>query len=441
MNEVLLNSHHKIWRIAAPMMLANISVPLLGLVDAAILGHLESPRYLAAVAVGTSILSILYWGFGFLRMGTTGASAQAWGASDATAQSRVFIQSATLALLLSALIMLLAPPLIPFAVAWLNAPPEAAPLSVGYLNIRLYSAPAVLLTYVAIGWLLGQQRARWALTITVLTNLLNIILDYWFILGLGLNTQGAALASVISEYGGALVALLAIAPSLRRHCARTLLTLAARLSDYPQLLQSSGALFVRTTALLLALAFFTAHSAEFGTTVLAANTLLINLMFFTAHALDGFAHAAEALTGEAVGKRDFPDFLRTCRRCAEWSVATAALLSLVLWLGKPLILAVLTDISEVSAIAASYYPWLIALPLLSAASYLFDGIFIGALQTRWMQHTMLVSIVGVYLPTWYLTQSWGNHGLWFAFCALNLARGLTLAAAFLMLCHHRRWWL
>ncbi len=428
-----MGHHHKIWRIAAPLMLANISVPLLGLVDAAILGHLDSPAYLAAVAVGTSVLSILYWGFGFLRMGTTGASAQAFGAADGDAQCRVFVQSALLALGLAGLIMLFGPLLIPQAIDWLNATEEAAPLSQSYLAIRLLSAPAVLLTYVAIGWLLGQQKARWALIVTVATNLLNIALDYWLILGLGLNTQGAALASVISEYCGATIALLAIAPTLRQRSLSQLLAHATRLQDYPSLLQSNSALFIRTAALLLALAFFTARSAEFGTAVLAANSLLINLMFFTSHALDGLAHAAESLTGEAAGKRDANRFLRTCRHCAQWSAGTAMVLALLLWGGQPLILGALTDISEVESIASTYYVWVVALPLLSFASYLFDGIFIGAMQTRAMRNTMLLSIAGVYLPVWYFSQGLGNHGLWLAFCLLNLARGLSLGLVFLQL--------
>lgn len=434
-----MSLHHKIWRIAGPLILSNLSVPLLGLVDTAILGHLESPTYLAAVAVGSSILAFFYWGFGFLRMGTTGASAQAWGAADRESQVEVLLQSAALALTLGLAVLLIGPWLAPLAVSAMQTPNSAREFAVSYLDIRLLSAPAVLLTYVAVGWLIGQQRARWALVVMVVTNALNIVLDYLLIMGAGLNSDGAAYASVISEYCGAGIALWAVAPALRGLPRRQLGRMLAS-ANYRQLLQTNSALFVRTAALLFAFAFFTAQSAGFGTSVLAANTILLNLLLFTSHGLDGFAHAAEALAGESAGRRRADEFTAVCKACGQWSLATGALLSLALLLAQTPIIALMTDLPEVRSSAHEHFGWLIALPLISVASYLLDGIFIGTLQTRWMQTTMLLCVLGIYLPVWQMSQGLGSHGLWLAFALFNLARGLSLGLVFLHLQRRQAWW-
>ncbi len=434
-----MSLHHKIWRIAGPLILSNLSVPLLGLVDTAILGHLESPTYLAAVAVGSSILAFFYWGFGFLRMGTTGASAQAWGAADRDRQAQVLLQSGSLALGLGLAVLLVGPWIAPLAVGAMQAPTSARELAISYLDIRLLSAPAVLLTYVAVGWLIGQQRARWALVVMVATNALNIALDYLLIMGAGLNSDGAAYASVISEYCGAGIALWAVAPALRGLPRQTAAHMLAS-ANYGQLLQTNSALFVRTAALLFAFAFFTAQSAGLGTSVLAANTILLNLLLFTSHGLDGFAHAAEALAGESAGRRRADEFTAVCKACGQWSLATGALLSLALLVAQNPIIALMTDLPEVRSLAHEHFAWLVALPLISVASYLLDGIFIGTLQTRWMQYTMLLCVLGIYLPAWHVSQGLGSHGLWLAFTLFNLARGLSLGLAFLHLQRRHAWW-
>ncbi len=422
------------------MLLANISVPLLGLVDTAILGHLDDARYLAAVAVGSSLLGMLFWGLGFLRMGTTGASAQARGSGNRAAQAEVLLQSSTLALVLGCMVSLLAPWVLPSAITLMNTPSESSGLALTYTTIRIISAPAVLLTYVAVGWLIGQQKARQVLIITVSTNGLNIVLDYALILGLDMNSRGAAIASVISECSGAAIALWMVAPALREHSLAQIQSMVLKAARYRSILRANSALFIRTALLLFAFAFFTAQSAHFGTAVLAANTLLINLMLFTAHGLDAFAHAAEALVGEAVGARDRRNFRKICRASAECSILTGLGLCLILWAGQAPILTLMTDIPAVAESANRFYPWLLALPLASAASYLLDGIFIGALQTRWMQNTMIFSVVGVYLPLWALTQTLGNQGLWLSFLLFNLARGISLGLVFICLSRGNLWW-
>ncbi len=431
--------NHKIWGIAGPMILANVSVPLLGLVDTAILGHLDNARYLAAVAIGSTLLSFLYWGFGFLRMGTTGASAQS--RHRPPSPEVVLLQAMLLALAIACIILLGARHLIPVAIHWMNTPAESQVLAEQYLSIRLYSAPAVLLNYAIVGWLLGQQQARWPLIIALVTNGLNIGLDWLLIIHWHGLTEGAARASVIAEYSGLLVGLFAVRHSIRQWPVDRQWWRNALISrQYGRFISANRHLFFRTLLLLGAFAFFTAQGARLGTEILAANAILLQLVFFSAHGLDGFAHASEALSGDAVGARSRRYFYAVCKGCAYWTGLTALAISVFFWLAQEPVIATMSDIQSVRQLASSYYFWLVLMPVVSAASYLLDGIFIGALHTRWMFYTMMLSVVAVFLPVWYLTLGLGNHGLWLSFIAFNAARGISLSWVFLRLSRQNRWW-
>lgn len=429
----------KIWGIAWPAILSNISIPLLGLVDAAILGHLGSPRYLGAVAIGSALLSFLYWGFGFLRMGTTGLVARAMGAGAPDRAQLVLTQSALLALALALLVFLLHPVLLGLGFA-LMAPAEGVrPLAESYAGIRIASAPAVLVTYAVVGWCIGRQDTRRPLLIVVTTNAVNIALDVIFILGLGMNSDGAALATVIAEYLGCALALVLV---WRVHPGLPGGDLRRRLwqwSAYRELLRSNRHLFVRTICLLGGFAFFTAAGDKLGTQVLAANALMMQLLLFAAYAMDGFAFAAEGLTGQLSGAGDEPGFYRAVARCGFWCALTAVLISALFAIAQEPLFSLLTDQAELRALMREHAPWLILMPLAAGPSYLLDGVFIGTAQTRQMMVTMLISATLVYLPAWYLTRDWGNHGLWFAFVLFNGARGLTLFWCYRRLSHRGEW--
>ncbi|MEE4659456.1 MAG: MATE family efflux transporter [Halieaceae bacterium] len=431
--------HHKIWQIAWPAILSNISTPLLGLVDTALLGHLDSTRYLAAVAIGASILSFLYWGFGFLRMGTTGTVARAAGAGDSGTELTVVLQSALLALLLAALVIASRFAWLPLGL-YLMAPPQAlAALAADYVAIRVYSAPAVLLTYTITGWFIGRQNTRWPMLIMIATNLLNIVLDVLFIVVLDGRSAGAAWATLLAEYAGCGLAVYlawrkldwAPLPAVRQRL--------RNLSAYGGLLRNNQYLFIRTVCLLFAFAFFTAMSTRLGETTLAANTIMLNLLMFAAFGLDGFAYAAEGLAGNAAGAGDLARFRGAVRACWTWSLATAGLLSVFFFGTGHVIYPVFTDHADVLAMIERHQLWLVMLPLLSAPSYLLDGVFIGTARSRYMMQGMLISLLLVYLPCWYFTRTLGNHGLWLAFTAFNAARGLTLWVYFRRLNRHGGW--
>jgi MATE family multidrug resistance protein len=429
----------KIWGIAWPAILSNISIPLLGLVDAAILGHLGTTQYLGAVAIGGALLSFLYWGFSFLRMGTTGLVAKASGAGLHDQAALVLAQSAMIALALALAVILLHPLWLKLGFALMAPQPELHSLADSYVSIRIFSAPAVLVTYTIVGWFIGRQDTRWPMVIMVITNGTNIALDFLLIIGLGLNSDGAAIATLIAEYLGCAVALWAVWRQFDWNINLDLQHHLLDVSAYKRLLQNNRHLFIRTMCLLFGFAFFTAMGDKLGTDVLAANTLLMQLLLLSAYGMDGFAFAAEGLAGHRLGARDLEGFYLAVRRCAFWCVLSGALITLFFLLfHRPLFFA-LSDIGAVRDLMQQHYLWLAALPLIAAPSYLLDGVFIGSAETRYMMITMLFSALIIYLPVWYLTRSWGNHGLWLAFTAFNASRGITLYRCYSRISRDGKW--
>ncbi|WP_148864732.1 MATE family efflux transporter [Marinobacter fonticola] len=419
-------------------MLTNITVPLLGLVDTAVLGHLEHPEYLGAVAIGGNLFSILYWTFGFMRMGTTGLAAQAYGRRDDFGQSALLVRSLLLAVGIGLLLILFRGPLVSTGLYLMDASPDVTALAREYTDIRIWSAPAVLCQYTLVGWLIGTQYPRGPMLMLILANGLNILLDVLFVTVMGWNSQGVAAATVIAEYAAAGLGLWLV--WRRRPTAiafdRRLL---GALGDYLAILQVNRYIMVRTILLLLSLAFFTAQSAQQGDTVLAANAVLLTFLMLISNGLDGFANGAEALVGEAVGRNQRDQFKAVCRTALRWSIWGAGLFTALFWAGGNLIIGLLTSIPDVAGTAQDYLPWIWIMPFAAVWGFLLDGIFIGATRTRDMQNTMIVSVVAVYLPVWWLTQGWGNHGLWFAITSLMLARAGSMGWLFLRHTRHDAW--
>ncbi len=426
--------HRGVWPLVWPILLSNLSVPLLGAVDTAILGHLPEAKFLGAVAVGSSIVTMLFWSLGFLRMGTTSLVARAVGRNDYDESLALWLRSAVLASILAILVIGLGQWLTPLVINIMAPADDVAPLASSYCQIRLLSAPATLINYTLIGWFIGQQDTRRPLLMLVFTNGLNIILDLLFILGLGLNSDGAAWASVCAEYSAALFGLTLLGHQLRglprvQRLHQQLRKL-AHFGAYLPLLTVNRHLFVRTACLLGVFAFFTAQGARAGTHVVAANAILLQLLMLTSHALDGFAHAAEALCGKATGQKNRTEFLRVCGATTSMALATALVISMMFALGKPLWLTLFTAIEPVLTEASRQFIWIIALPLLTIWAYQLDGIFLGAGLTRAMQYTMLGCMLMVFFPLWYVSQGLGNTGLWLAFCGFNFSRSLAMGWVF-----------
>ncbi len=414
-----------LWRLALPMILSNLSTPLLGMADTAVVGHLEHPYYLGAVALGGTLFSFLYWGFGFLRMGTTGLTAQALGRGDEAEITAALARALILSLVIATALLALQKPISTLAFRLLEASAQAELHGRRYFSIRILSAPATLATYACIGWFIGLQNTRIPLFLILLVNTLNIGLDFVFVWHLKWQVAGVAAASVLAEYTGLMIALMLVARQRRSLSPPGW----PKILHWPALRKMFAVnlhLFVRTLLLIFSFAFFTAQSARLGDIVLAANTLLLNLQSFMAYTLDGFAHAAEALVGRALGKRD-PRLLRsTITLSGRWTMRFALAFSLTYSLFGEGIIQLLTSLPQVREEAVAYLPWAILLPPLSAWSFLLDGVFIGLTRVREMRNVMILSVIGFYLPSWWALQPAGNAGLWTAFAIFMTARALLM---------------
>ncbi len=417
-------------RLAIPMILTNISTPLLGLVDTAVLGHLDSEQYLAAVALGSLIFGFIFWGFGFLRMGTTGLTAQAFGEKNLNEIHVILFRAIVLAGGISSLILLLQQPIADISFYFLHSNPRVEELAKQYFEIRIWSSPATLCLYVLMGWYLGQQKVRVPFLVVFVTNLTNICLDFWFVYHLDMQVKGVAYASLIAEYTGLLIGLIFAFKLMRKN---KFFKNLHGLTDYRQfkaMLLINSHIFIRTWCLIFAFAFFTAQASKMGEVILAANAVLLNFQSFMAYALDGFAHAAEALVGKAVGAKNRTMVKQAVITAGFWSFVIAIVFMLFYLNVGHQVINLLTSLEAVREIAYIYLPWLIVMPLASFICYLFDGVFIGAMMTKQMRNTMLFSLFGVFLPVWYCTQTLGNQGLWMAMIAFMLARSLSMSIVF-----------
>ena len=420
--------YNRIWALSWPTILSNLTVPMLGAVDTAVMGHLPDPAYVGGVAVGAMIFSFLYWGFGFLRMGTTGFVAQARGRKDGD-EIRAILARALLVGLMAAVVLMVAQlPLRLGAMGLLEAAPDVESLAGRYFDTRIWGAPATLANYAVLGWLLGMQHARAALAIQIVINGLNAALDIWFVVELGWDVEGVALATAIAQYTGACLGLVLIGVRLKNIPGIWSRNRILDLAELGALFRVSRDIFLRTLAMIFAWSLLTWMGARLGTTVLAANALLMNFQSFLAHGLDGFAHATSALVGEAVGAKNRDALRRTVIAATVMAAGVAVGYALIYALFGANLLALLTDIPELRAFAGDHLIWMTLSPLLSVWAYQLDGIFIGATRAAEMRNAMIVSVAIYTAAMFTLPDLLGNHGLWASVLLFMVVRALTLAA-------------
>ena len=418
-----------VWRIAAPMILSNVTVPLLGMVDTFVMGHLDGPQYLGGVAVGSIVFSFLYTGMNFLRMGTTGITAQSYGANDNDGLRSALGQSLIVATLLALTLVILKEP-ISTTLAIVGAEPAVESLAYKYFDIRIFSAPGTLANMALIGWFIGLSNARVPMLMFLTTTISNMILDLVFVFGMGMDVDGVALASVIAEFLGLAVGLVCASRALAGRDGQWPVARLTKLREYAVFFSVNANIFVRTMALMFSIAFVTAQSARFGQTILAANAILMQLQNLTSFGLDGIAHAAEALVGKTIGQKNRAALERAVKLSLKWSLYFAAAYAALYAVGGPLLIGVLTDIEDVRSTTVRYLPWLVVSPLVSVWSFLYDGVFVGATRAKDMRNVMLISTFVVFLPAWYLLQGLGNDGLWLAFMLFLASRGIGMHALY-----------
>lgn len=419
-------SHRTVWALAGPMILSNLTVPIVGAVDTAVVGHLSGPYHIGAVALGALIFSFLYWGFGFLKMGVTGYIARAYGSRNDRKICDFLLRFVATGLTAGILIILLGKPLIDFALYILDSTPRVESLASDYANVRIWSAPAALCVFVFTGVFVGLHNTRMALVLQLVLNLTNLVLDLLFVPVLNLGVPGVAWATLIAEYSAAFLGFFL----LRQRLMQALRNVGIQEFFEPRTLKhlaaTNGNIFVRTVCLMLCFAFFTDQSARHGELVLAANTILMHLQTFMAYGVDGFAHATEALGGSAYGARQRRRFLRVVRLTTLWALLSACFFSLLFLIAGGTIIGWFTNLPAIVELSKQYLPWMVVLPLFSFLSFQLDGLFIGVGYTRQMRNAMLLSTTG-YLLLAYFFQSWmGNHGLFLALTCFMTLRAVTL---------------
>lgn len=424
--------NRQILRIALPSIVSNITVPLLGLVDVAIVGHMGDAVYIGAIAVGSMIFNVIYWIFGFLRMGTSGMTSQSFGRRDLADVVRLLLRSLTVALVVAALIILFRHPLLSIALAVVSPSPDITVFVHTYFDICVWGAPAMLCLYGLTGWFIGMQNTRIPMFISIMQNVVNIAASLSLVYVFGMKVEGVALGTLIAQYAGLFAAVLFLFISygrLSNHYS------AVGLFDFQAMCRFFSVnrdIFIRTLFIVAVNLFFLSAGASHGAVVLAVNTLLMQLFTLFSYVMDGFAYAGEALCGRYYGARNERMFLSAVRHLFMWGLILAVAYTALYASGGSAFLSLLTDDASVIASSAAYFPWAVAIPAAGMAAFVWDGVFIGVTATRGMMLSSIVSALlffGVYLS---LRGLWGNHALWFAFIVYLASRSVIQTLLFMV---------
>ncbi|AMJ61651.1 MATE family efflux transporter [Bosea sp. PAMC 26642] len=413
--------------LAAPIMLANASTPLIGFVDAAVIGQLGNAALIGGVAVGAAIFNAIYWCVGFLRMSTTGFTAQAYGARDSTEIAATLLRALLIAGVIGIAVVVFQAPIRRALLWFLGGSPAVQAAATEYYDWRIWAAPAGLANVALLGWFIGLGRTMVAFCVQVLANVLNIVFALAFVSWLGWGVSAVGLAAFLSEIAAVAGGFYYARRELAAHGAgasRATLLDGAKLRA---LFAANRDIMIRTVCVLAVGQIFIRFGATQGDAVLAANALLASILMITYFLLDGYGHATETLIGQAVGARDRPRLDLSVRLASIAAAITGAFIGVVLWFTAGPIIAFMTTNTEVQAHAAAYFAWVAWLPLIAVGCFLLDGVFIGATRTVDMRNMMLVSFV-VYLGVLAIALPWlGNHGLWLAQAVFFIARAVTLA--------------
>lgn len=409
-------------RLAIPNILSNISVPLLSSFDTALMGRL-SADHLGAVGLGSMVFNFVYWNFGFLRMGSTGMTAQAYGRGNRAAMSTVLGQASVVALSLAGLLMLMQFPLLEAAQSLLQVAPDQQPLVSEYFRVRIWAAPAALGMYALLGWFFGMQNAIYPLLLTILINVVNMLLSYFLVYESGWGIRGVAWGTVVAQYVGLLAGiglLLYKYPWVRQEVKYRALLEWEGLRNF---LRVNSDIFVRTLCLTLGFAFFYRQSAGLGELILATNVILLQYVNWMSYGVDGFAFAAESLVGKYYGAEQPAQLNRAIRLSFIWGMALAVVYAVLYGAAGTGLLYLFTDQEAVIAAALPYLPWMVAFPLLGTPCYLWDGVYVGLTASKAMRNTMLLAFAGYLLLYYSYGQFQGNHGLWFSLLGFMVLRG------------------
>jgi MATE family multidrug resistance protein len=411
-----------------PIMLSNVSEPLIGVVNTAVIGRLPEPYYIGAISVTSVIFAFLFWGFGFLRLSTGGLTAQAVGRGKPEEVISVLVRALIIAMAAGVLLLALSPLIRDAAFAFMGGSAEVAAHGKTYFNWRIWSAPFALANYCFLGWFVGQARAGLAFLVQLFLNLTNMALSVFFVLGMGMTSEGVGLAALLAEIAAALLGCVIAFRLLRGMTDHINWASILDKQKFSQTLAMNGDVMIRTLCLLFAFSWFASRGAKAGDVTLAANVVLLHYFDVSAYLIDGFAFASEALVGQSVGAKDRKRFRDAVRLTTFWAMVVGISCSMILWFGGPWIIDLMTVNEEIRAEARVYLPWLAATPVLGVICFQFDGIFTGAMATKDIRNMMVISLAIFMLAWWLLEARFGNHGLWAALNIFFVARGVTFAS-------------
>ncbi len=416
--------NRRILHLAIPSIVSNITVPLLGLVDVTIVGHLGATAYIGAIAVGGLLFNILYWNFGFLRMGTSGLTSQAYGRKDKNAEIRVLVQAVSVGLLSALAMLILQYPIERLAFRLLDTSTEVEQYAVTYFRICIWGAPAVLAQYGFTGWFIGMQNSRYPMYIAIVMNVINIVCSSCFVFLFGMKVEGVALGTVVAQYSGVMMALGLWYYNYKELRGRITFKGSFQLIAMRRFFAVNRDIFLRTLCLIGVTTFFTSTGARQGDVILAVNTLLMQLFTLFSYIMDGFAYAGEALAGRYVGACNLLQLKRAVKALFSWGVGLSLVFTLLYGIGGKNFLGLLTNDTIVIETAGHYFYWVLAIPLAGFAAFLWDGILIGATATRFMLWAMLVASGSFFVIYYCFSGATNNHVLWLAFLVYLALRGV-----------------
>lgn len=417
--------NRSILKLAVPNIVSNITIPLLGLVDLALMGHLDSEVYIGAIALGGVIFNFIYWGFSFLRMSTSGFTAQAFGEKNQTESITILVRALLVAGIISFFILILQAPIAWGSFKIIGGSPEVETLAEEYFRIRVWAAPAALSLFVFSGWFLGMQNARFPMIIAIAVNVVNILFSMFFVFVLNMNSSGVALGTVISQYVGLSIAVVLFFSKYKDLVKKVSKKGVMNIKILVEFFKVNTDIFIRTFCIIVVFTFFTSKSASINNTILAVNSLLIQLLLFFSFFIDGFAFAGEALVGKFIGAKETDKLKKMVILLFYWGLGLALIFTLVYWPGVNLILKLLTTQTDVISSAQPFLVWVILVPIASFASFVWDGIYIGATASKAMRNTLLISAFAVFAPVYYLLSPvLENHALWIGMLLFMFSRGV-----------------
>jgi len=419
--------NRKILDLAIPNIISNITVPLLGIVDLILMGHLGDKVYIGAIALGGMIFNFIYWGFSFLRMGTSGFTAQAFGRGNQQEIIVTLSRALLVGLLASLLVILLQYPIDKLSFWLIDGSTDVEHYASRYFYIRIWAAPATISLYAFTGWFIGMQNARIPMIVAIAINVLNIGFNLFFVFVLGMKSDGVAWGTLLAQYAGLALSIYFFKKYYGHFLKSWEKKAMMNLTELKQFFRVNKDIFIRTMALIFAMSFFTAKSAEANDTILAVNTILFQFFLFFSYFIDGFANAGEALAGRYIGAGDKKNLVRSVRLIFYWSMGISLLFSgLNAGAGK-LILRLMTSNSVIISEAIPYLGWIVIIPIISFVAFIWDGIYVGATVSNHLRNSILIALI-VFLVVYYVTRiSLGNHGLWLALSCFLLVRSIYLS--------------